>query len=226
MSPDGKRVAVNTDDGKEAIVWIYDVSGVTAIRRVTFGGNNRFPIWTADGKRIVFQSDRDNDRSIFWQDADGIAPAERLTAAGAGESHVPESWSPLGDTLLFTVSKGVDMSLWMLSVREGRIVPFDSVHSSSPTNAVFSPNGRWVAYAATERSKTTVYVQPVPPTGAKYEVFASPTDNPHHPMWSPDGRELFVDPRAGGFVAIPVTTTPTFAFGNPVELSSAVHVQR
>src|SRR5207237_6457728 len=46
MSPDGKRIAFNTDDGKEAIVWTYDLSGSSTMQRLTSGGNNRFPIWT------------------------------------------------------------------------------------------------------------------------------------------------------------------------------------
>ena len=59
VSPDGKRIAFGTDDGKEANVWIYDLSGATAMRRLTFGGRNRFPIWSADGQRVAFQSDRE-----------------------------------------------------------------------------------------------------------------------------------------------------------------------
>src|SRR4029077_10980819 len=51
MSPDGKRVAFGTDDGKEATVWIYDLAGTSAMRRLTFGGRNRFPIWASDGER-------------------------------------------------------------------------------------------------------------------------------------------------------------------------------
>ncbi|MEO7134339.1 MAG: protein kinase, partial [Vicinamibacterales bacterium] len=73
VSPDGTRIAFGTDDGKEAIVWIYDLAGTTSRRRLTFGGNNRFPIWSADGKRVAFQSDRDGDLAIFLQPADGPA---------------------------------------------------------------------------------------------------------------------------------------------------------
>ena len=51
VSPDGTRLAFGTDDGKEAIVWVYDLSGNVPRRRLTFGGNNRFPVWSADGKR-------------------------------------------------------------------------------------------------------------------------------------------------------------------------------
>ena len=89
VSPDGKRVAVVTDDGKEASVWIYDLSGASAIRRLTIGGRNRFPVWTAEGERITFQSDREGDLGIFWQRADGATPAERLTTAEKGAAQVP-----------------------------------------------------------------------------------------------------------------------------------------
>ena len=83
-SPDGTRIAFGTDDGKESIIWIYDLSGTSAMQRLTFGGNNRFPIWTSDSKRVAFQSDRDGDLAIFWQPADGTGTAERLTKPGSG----------------------------------------------------------------------------------------------------------------------------------------------
>jgi Tol biopolymer transport system component len=44
ISPDGKQVAYETDEGREAAVWIYVLSGTSSPRRLTFGGNNRFPI--------------------------------------------------------------------------------------------------------------------------------------------------------------------------------------
>ena len=49
VSPDGKRIAFETTDGKEAVVSIYELSGASSVRRLTFGGNNRFPIWSFDG---------------------------------------------------------------------------------------------------------------------------------------------------------------------------------
>ena len=61
VSPDGRRVAFGSDDGKEAIVWVHDLSGSSAPRRLTFGGRNKFPVWSPDGDRIVFQSDREGE---------------------------------------------------------------------------------------------------------------------------------------------------------------------
>lgn len=40
-SRDGVRLAVGTDDGREATVWIHEVAGESAMRRLTFRGQNR-----------------------------------------------------------------------------------------------------------------------------------------------------------------------------------------
>jgi Tol biopolymer transport system component len=217
-SPDGKRIAFGSDDGKEAIVYTYDLSGASAMQRLTFGGNNRFPIWSSDSKRVAFQSDREGDLAIFWQPADGTGTAERLTSkTEQGTSHVPNSWSPKSGAFLFDIVKGSDTSLWTFSLQDRKATPFGGVHSLNPTGAVFSPDGLWVAYSSTEGGgRTTVYVQPFPATGAKYQLVPKGSDNPHEVAWSADGKELFYNPRAGGFEVVSITTQPTFAFGNAV----------
>jgi hypothetical protein len=39
ISPDGKHIVFGTDDAKEAIIWVYDLSGDSAMRRLTFVGS-------------------------------------------------------------------------------------------------------------------------------------------------------------------------------------------
>jgi Tol biopolymer transport system component len=216
VSPDGRRLAVGTDDGKEAIVWIAELSGNAPRRRLTFGGNNRFPLWSPDGRRIVFQSDRDGDAAIFSQASDGGGTAQRLTTASAGTAHVPESWSPQGERLLYSVETGNSAALQVLSVRDGTTTPFGDVRSRTPIAATFSPDGRWVAYGSSEGARQTIYVQPFPATGAKHQLVAKGLDLPSHPVWSPNGRELFYNPRPLGLDVVGISTTPSFAFGNAV----------
>jgi Tol biopolymer transport system component len=213
VSPDGTRITFTKEDGSEAGVWIYDLSGTAAERRLTFGGNDRFPVWSADSTRVAFQSDRDGDRAIFWQLADGSGPAERLTTPLPGTAHMPESWSPRGDRLLFSVEKDSVNELWVLALRERTAEPFGGIRSSMPIGAVFSPDGKWVAYSSDERGGQTIYVQPFPATGAKYQFPAKNRDTPCHPVWSPDGKEIFYNPRPQGLEVVSVTTVPTFAFG-------------
>ena len=85
VSCDGARLALGSDDGKEAIIWIHDLAGSSEPRRLTLQGQNRFPIWSPDGVRIAFQSDREKDLAIFAQRADGTGPIERLTKPGQGD---------------------------------------------------------------------------------------------------------------------------------------------
>lgn len=103
----------------------------------------------------------------------------------------------------------------MLSVADKKVSVFGGVETTNSTNAAFSQDGRWVAYQLREAAKNfeEVFVQPFPATGAKYQLPMS-RDN-HHPVWSHDGRELVYVPGPGEFASIAVTTTPTFAFGNP-----------
>jgi Tol biopolymer transport system component len=219
MSPDGKRIAFGSDDSKEASIWIYELSGTSSMRRLTFEGqgHNRFPVWSADNQRVAFQSDREGDLGIFWQRADGTGTAERLTKADEGSSHVPESWAPNDERFLYNVTKGAATSLWVFSLQDKKAARFDAVESPARTlpGAVFSPDGRWVAYASREgRTSGAVYVQPFPPTGAKYQISKN-ADDGHHPVWSPDGAELLFMPGPGSsrLNAVRVTTQPSFTFG-------------
>ena len=226
VSPDGKRLAFGTEEGSEAIVWIYELSGASSMRRLTVGGRNRYPIWSADGERVAFQSDREGDLGIFWQRADGTGPAERLTRAEPGTSHFPESWSPQGDRFLFSVfraSGGSPVSLWTFSLQDKKAEPFGGVQFSAANlpRSVFSPDGRWVAYMSDETGTTAVYVQPFPATGAKYPISKG---RAFSPMWLPNGKGIvFVDsanPSTGGLAVVSVATQPTFTFGNPVVVPS------
>jgi eukaryotic-like serine/threonine-protein kinase len=215
VSPDGKRLALETHEAKETNVAIYDLSGSSAVRRLTFGGNNRFPIWSADGQRLAFQSDREGDAAVFWQPADG-GSAERLTKPEPGTIHLPESWSPTRDVLLFSAAKGSDVSLWTFDVRERKATAFSDVRSTNfATDAVFSPDGRWVAYQIGEpgQAEATTYVQPFPPNGTKYQIGRG-----GRPAWSRDGSELFYVPAPGQFRAVKVRTQPTFEFSNPISI--------
>ena len=215
VSPNGTELTFATDDGKEAIVWIYHLGTTASMRRLTFGGNNRFPIWSADGQRVAFQSDREGDFGIFWQPADGSGAAERLTKADQGTAHVPESWSPRGERFLFGVTKGSSVSLWVFSLQDKKAAAFTDVQSPNPVNAAFSPDGRWVAYTVSEGAVNGIYVQPFPATGAKYLVSRS---SAVAPVWSRDGGELVSQPVGGQGAVQTITTQPSFSFSPPVPI--------
>jgi serine/threonine protein kinase/Tol biopolymer transport system component len=224
VSPDGKRVAYQIDDGKESSVWIYELSGATAPRRLTLAGTgaNRYPIWSkpkSPSERVAFQSDREGDEGIWWQRADGSGAAERLTRPDKGGSHIPDSWSPDSQMFSFTELKNGASAVWTYSLRDKKATPFAEARRPFLGRSVFSPDGRWLAYQDSNVDENQIYVQPFPPAAAKYQV---PHDgNSHHPVWSPDGKELFFVPGNGMLDVVSISTQPSLTFGPPVRAPRA-----
>jgi serine/threonine protein kinase len=224
VSRDGKHAAVGVDDAGAAYISIYDLSTASPLRRLTFGGNNRFPVWSGDSQSVAFQSDHEGDLAIFMQRADGSSPTpERLTKPEQDVSHVPESWSSDGRTLLFSIKKDATFSLWMLSLPSKQAMPFGNVRSLAPIGATFSPDDRWVAYSWTDDQTPNrgspnrgVYVQPFPPTRQVYQVPREYRD--FHPAWGATTAELFYIPTVTRMSVVSVETKPTLRFGKPVNL--------
>ena len=223
VSPDGSVLAVMRSSGKESDISIYDLSGKAEIRRLTFDGSSRFPVWSGDGRRVTFQSAHDSDRAIFWQPADGTGTAERLTKPAQGEEHRPESWSRDGKHLLFSVVKDANFALWVLTLDSRKAEPFGGVQSAEPLSASFSPDGQWVAYASTPiaggvlSQNRGIWVQPFPATGQRHQAPKRYLD--FHPVWAPDGKGIFYVPGATRpTVFVPISTRPAVAFGTPEDL--------
>ena len=220
VAPDGKRIAVQRDDGKQSNVWIYDLSGSASLRRLTNAGRNSHPVWSPDNQRVAYQSDREGDAGLFWQQADGTGTAERLTTSEKDVEHIPESWSPDGQHLLFArTTKAGTSTLWTLSLKDRTVTRFGDfeIRARNLPSAAFSPDGQLVAYGVGTEG---IFVQPFPPTGATVLV-----DVGIHPVWSVDGKELFYRQRGQTF-AVSVTTKPTFAFGKPVPVKMGSYRQR
>jgi dipeptidyl aminopeptidase/acylaminoacyl peptidase len=217
VSPDGRSVAY-ADRGTDPSIWIVNLDGTSRPRRFTFTGRNRFPAWSGDGRYVAFQSDRGGDLSIYWQRADGSGEPERLTTAPAGTSHAPEAFSPDGEHLLLRSTSGENSTLHLWSRRDRSVVPVER-ESARATNAVFSPDGRWIAYTSPQlgRGPAVSVVRPFPLTAARYEVpIPEQTANMAvHPVWSRAASELIYSVGPGLLATTSVDTRSAVEFGTP-----------
>ncbi len=219
VSPDGRWLAVERQDEGGTDIWLYETSGATALRRLTEGGNNRYPVWSRAGEHVAFQSSREGAAGIFWQLPDGTGSVERLTAPEGEDVHVPEDWSPTEDRLAFSVMRGDQSELWFWSQPDSTAERFGTEQSLGLFNAVFSPDGQWVAY--TERQQVAgaarTYIAAVSSPGTRYQL-GQDSETAHHALWTPDGTRLIYFQGAGDAVGVDVRMRPTFAFGRPTAL--------
>ena len=72
-----------------------------------------------------------------------------------------------------------------------------------------------VAYVSNESGQNQVYVQPVPATGAKWQVSTAGGGGPE---WRRDGTELFYQAPSGTLMAVPVKIASSFEAGPPAPL--------
>ncbi len=128
------------------------------------------------------------------------------------------------------MSKGGGYSLWILSLADKKATPFGSVQSIEPIGSVFSPDGRWIAFAsapigsAGRTPNRGIYIQPFPPTDSIYQVPHQQDQLDFHPVWGPKGTELYYVPSAasGRLAAVNITTAGGITFGSPGSLPATV----
>jgi len=221
LSPDGTRVALDSRD-EENDIWIFDLARET-LQRLTFDpGANRAPVWSPDGKRVASSRALGNAEDIYWQVADGSGVAEPLTN-NSSELELPlfpSSFAPDGSALLFTAG---DDDIWITTIDGTAATSAPVLNSAAREGSpALSPDGRWLAYKSTESGKVEIYVRPFP--DMKTGRWQISTNGGSHPVWNPDGSELFYleledyGDGTGAFMAVPIDAETSFTPGTPRKL--------
>ena len=207
VSPDGTRVAVDIADRDNTDVWIWDLARETLTQLTFDEGVDNFPLWTPDSARVVFRSSREGG-GLFWKAADGTGQVERLKDGLAR----PYAWAADG-RLIFDQAGDIGM-LTMEGERTEEMLLNAEFGENHPA---LSPDGRWLAYVSGETGTPLIYVQPFP--NIDDGLWNVSLDFGRHPVWSPDGRELFYH-RTTDLMVAQIETEPTFSSRTPEPLFS------
>ena len=230
FAPDGRRLAMEIRE-KTSDIWVYEWARDTVTRLTSDPVRAMKPVWTPDGRRIAFASPRANKRAanLYWQPADGTGAAERLTESE--HEQAPGSWHPSGKVLVFmetTAQTNVDLMILPMDGDEvsGWKPGKPTVFLNSPFiegGPMFSPDGRWLAYASNESGRLEVYVRPYPGPGAKWQIS---TGGGNVPTWSRTKRELFYDLNGQIMVAAFTVEGESFHAARPQLWSDGRHQTR
>ena len=186
ISPDGKSLLVSARGDIFCLHQNLQPQNLTN----SPGVDEDHPSWSPDGQSIIYETDISGEQQLALRAAQG--GAERLlTHFTSGYFYTPV-WSPLGDSV---VVADANHSLWWVRLdgSSPQSVAFDPF--AEIRDAVFSPDGRWLAYSTQRSTKLRAIHLHELSTGVD-TVVSSPMEDDRAPAFSSDGRLLvFVSKR-------------------------------
>jgi Tol biopolymer transport system component len=219
LSPDGRWLAVNRDEGKNQDIWLRDLKRGVSSRFTTDPKSEYTPLFTPDGKSLLFARDLGAEGwAIVERSLD--TSAERVLVPGAGNMQIPQAITPDGRLLLYMARKETngtqEFDLFVSDLAAGgKGKPFAATEFSEFAGS-FSPDGKWLAYGSNESGTGQVYVQAFPDPGRKWQIS---TEGGNQPIWSRDGATLYYySGRGGKLMRVAVKTAPSFDADVPQEL--------
>lgn len=216
VSPDGRRLAVAIQDGAATNIWLKDLVPGGALTRLTFDGVATAPQWTGDGGVLAYTH-------VFAGTRQWNVKRRRVDVADSGRTVFGSqrdvaSIVLLRDTSQLVIRFGAAPTRDIYLARRGAasadtLVPLMASDRFEEVAISLSPDERWLAYTSNESGRFEVYVVPFPDVrSGKWQVSAG---GGRSPRWARSGRELFFRDLADGLLAVPVTSGPSPAFGEP-----------
>jgi Tol biopolymer transport system component len=222
LSPDGHWLATAIYDVERGgqDLWIFDVKTNLGRRLTADAALRDAPVWSPDSKRLAFLSQTDGDppkihvRGLGEQDAEEAMPA--------ADFQMPTDWSPDGRFLAYMntgfprTANETQSDVWLLDLhRGGKPAPLLNTRFHE-ANAVFSPDGKWLAFTSDESGRPELYVQALELGDAPSltgERYLASRGGALAVRWGRDGKELFCLGLDGRVEGISVRLSPRPEFG-------------
>lgn len=187
LTDDERRAVYDFADATGNVdLWTVQANGGTP-SRLTFNPTvDFFPVCSRVSPEIIFATLREGPPNLFRQAL--AAPGKEAALLRSPMPKIPSDWSADGRLVVYSVlNPGTNWDIEVLPLAGGEPVTFAAT-TAEERNGRLSPDGKWMAYMSNESGRPEVYVQPYPPTGAKWQISKG---GGLQPQWRGDGRELF-----------------------------------
>jgi len=207
LSPDGNSAVEDRQDNTTGgfHLWVHDLNHGTE-SRLTSDDNWAFhPLWSPDSQWVLHARPTSGGNTLAIQAAGG-AGREKILLSVPGLDYATD-WSRDGRFVALSISRAANtFQIWILPMKglqPGKAFAFlDS--PANQTEARFSPDGKWLAFASEQTSRREIYVTDFP---EKKEIVRISDHGGGHPVWHPDGKRLFYYSR-GESAIMQVDLTP------------------
>jgi eukaryotic-like serine/threonine-protein kinase len=140
-SPDGSKIAFESQRGGDKNVWVSNADGSNATQLVTTTGDSGTPRWSPDGRRLVFDSVSAGSFDLYVVGVDGTPP-RRLTQDSTDEATA--TWSHDGRFIYFQSHRSGRSEIWRIPSDGGTAV---QVTHSGAMYGIESSDGKDLYYA-------------------------------------------------------------------------------
>ena len=142
-SPDGKKIAYQSDKSGSQQIWICDSNGenhilLTHSESIATAWD---PNWSPDGRIITYVGDFDGQNEIFTISVEGGSPLQ-ITKNPANDQ-LP-SYSRDGDWIYFTSNRSGISQIWKIPSQGGNAV---QITTKGGIRAYESKDGNWIYYS-------------------------------------------------------------------------------
>ena len=177
-SPDGKFLALVLSKDGSPDIYTLNTSTKRLKRLTRHRSIDTEPVWSNNGRSIIFTSDRSGSPQLYEISVDGGKP-RRLTYEG--RYNAAPSLSPDGKYIAMVHADRGQYKIAYLERASGTLtVLTDSTLDESPS---FSPNGKMVLYASSQKGKGFLYAVSI--DGRAKHKLSDQAGNVQEPVWGP-----------------------------------------
>jgi Tol biopolymer transport system component/predicted Ser/Thr protein kinase len=197
-SPEGQRVAYQSNQSGNLDIWMSQVAGGEAVNLTAdYEGDDRFPRWSPDGSQIAFYSRREGNGVYVMSALGGRA---RKVASVNSIRDARFQWLADGKEIAYIVEEpGWFLDTVSLSSLETRRRPFSVPENQRCGESSLSPDGRTFTYVGglgIGAALGQIFV--LPASGGEPIPVTDGLTSDWGPTWSSDGRRLFFVSNRGG----------------------------